>query len=199
MTSHDSIRLATAADVDGVARTLAIAFHDEPISQFLVPDPVERARRRPDQFALLVERALGHGAVYTTDDHAGAIVWFDHTRPEPPPDSDDADAGQARAWGPWLDRLHQLHALLDRHHPDAPHHHLMVGGVHPDHRRTGLHTAMLRAHLSVLDEHGISAYSEVSNPIVLELARRHGFEAAADPVRLPDGSPLWPVWRPARA
>ena len=195
MTSRNSIRLATAADVEAVARSLAIAFQDEPVSRWLVPDPVERAELWPGQLTILIERAIDHGAVYTTTEHAGVIVWLDRTRPIPAPPADHR-ARLARACGRWIDRFDHVHALLDRHHPTAPHHYLAVGGVHPDHRSTGLHTAMLRVHLELLDRNGIASYSEVSNPVVLDLAQRHGYRRMGDPFTLPDGTQLWPVWRP---
>ena len=74
----------------------------------------------------------------------------------------------------------------------------MFLGVVPGARGRGLGGALLRDRLVRADAEGMPAYLEASSPRSRALYERHGFRATGDPIHLPDGPPLWPMWRAAR-
>jgi GNAT superfamily N-acetyltransferase len=181
-----------AAEADAVAELVADAFHPLPAAAWLVPDPARRARLMAGQFAILVEHATAHGAVYRTGDRYGAAVWFDRTAPAPEPL--DYPARLAAACGAATPRFLALDELIEKHHPAEPHHHLALLAVSPAHQHRGLGTALLAHHHAYLDAHGIPAYLEASSEGSRRLYARHGYRTG-EPFRLPDGTPFWPMWR----
>ncbi|QYN34952.1 hypothetical protein K1T35_42510 [Pseudonocardia sp. DSM 110487] len=46
------------------------------------------------------------------------------------------------------------------------------------------------------DADGLPAYLEATSLRSRSLYERHGFRDAGDPIQLPDGPSLWPMWRP---
>ena len=83
--STPQARVATRADVRGVARVLARAFADDPVMTWMFPDERRRLRRNERFFSMRVHGLIDQEAVYTTDDHAGAAVWALPERWEIPP------------------------------------------------------------------------------------------------------------------
>jgi GNAT superfamily N-acetyltransferase len=179
-------------DVPAVADLIADAFHRLDATAWLVPDPVRRRTVLGGQFAILVEHALSYGVVEVLDDRSAAAVWFDNTRPAPPPT--DYDARLVAVGGPDTPRLRLLDELFEAHHPRRPHHHLALLAVAPDRQGAGLGTTLLEHHHAVLDQAGIPGYLEASSPGSRDLYGRHGY-ALGEPFTLPDGSAFWPMWR----
>jgi predicted N-acetyltransferase YhbS len=66
--------------------------------------------------------------------------------------------------------------------------------VHPDRQNLGIGSALMARHHARLDLAGIPAYLEANHPRNRDLYLRHGYVSAA-PIRLPDGPPIWPMWR----
>jgi len=95
-------------------------------------------------------------------------------------------------------RAMRIQAAVERAHPSAPHFFLAVFGVHTRARGRGYGSAMLRDMTGRLDEQGIDAYLESSNPRNESIYRRHGFEVSGE-ITVPQGAPpLVPMWRPTR-
>lgn len=65
---------------------------------------------------------------------------------------------------------------MDELHPHEPHWHLAVIGVDPAHQGQGIGAALLSYALRQIDEQGVPAYVESSNPANISRYRRHGFE-----------------------
>jgi ribosomal protein S18 acetylase RimI-like enzyme len=86
---------------------------------------------------------------------------------------------------------------MDRYHPKEPHWYLAMIGVDPSRQGQGLGAALLKATLAQVDEQGLPAYLESSNPANLPLYERHGFEVQGE-IRPGDGPPIIPMLRPAR-
>jgi Acetyltransferase (GNAT) domain len=70
----------------------------------------------------------------------------------------------------------------------------------PSSQRRGLGTALLEQSLQVVDNIGLPAYLDSTNPRNVSLYQRHGF-ATTGPIELPDGPVLIKMWRgpPERA
>lgn len=83
-------------------------------------------------------------------------------------------------------------------HPHEPHWHLAFIGVDPTHQGSGIGAALLRYALARIDERGLHAYLESSNPANLPLYQRHGFEVIRE-IRVGGSPPVFPMVRVPRA
>ncbi|WP_203861521.1 GNAT family N-acetyltransferase [Plantactinospora mayteni] len=181
-------------DKDAVAALIADAFQPLGPVAWLVPDPGQRRPILTANFRILVEHAFFFGVVHILKDRSAVAVWFDRTRPVPPPV--DYTRRLAAACEPYTDRFDLLDKLFDIHHPTEPHHHLAFLAVTPDRQCTGRGTALLRHHHETLDRDDVPAYVEASSTGSRDLYARQGYHQR-ERFRLPDGSTFYPMWRPA--
>lgn len=190
---------AQAGDLDVLAQVIADAFCDLAVSQWLVPEPHARRAIFPGYFRLLAMSALSDGLVLTTPARDAAALWIPIGPGgpcEPPPEFHDELAVLA---GRHLGRFQALDGAFSAHHPaGVPHEHLAILAVRPDRQRLGIGTALLNARHAALDRDRRPAYLEASDPARREIYRTRGYTDLGEPIRLPDGPPLYPMWRPAR-
>lgn len=191
----DVIRIEQAdpSEARMLAELIASAFQPLPPVRWLVPEPADQRRVLAGNFQIFVEHAFAHGLVQVVADRSGVAIWFP-VGDEPPPPPAGYDERLDAACAPWADRFRTLDALFEANHPAKPHHHLAFLAVAPDRQGKGLGSALLRHHLSWLDEQGMPAYLEASSERNRDLYQRHGYRAG-EPFRLPDGTPFWPMWR----
>ncbi|MGW3808160.1 GNAT family N-acetyltransferase [Micromonospora sp. NPDC005113] len=176
-----------------VAGRIAQAFTVLEVTRWLVPDASKREAVLAGNFEILVEHAMRHGLVCASADRAAVAVWFPSVGdPAPPPP--DYDARLAAACGEWTDRFEHLDELFAANHPHPDHHHLAFLAVQPDRQGQGLGTALLEHHHAWLDANGMPGYLEASSPRSRDLYAQHAYRAG-EPFRVPDGTPLWPMWR----
>jgi GNAT superfamily N-acetyltransferase len=193
---HDHVIVrAGGSDTDVLATLIATAFHDLPVSQWLIAGPVARQAIYPAYFRGEVEHAMAAGLVHTTADRTAAALWFPADGPAAP--SAGYAGWLAAVTGPHLGRFLSFDEERDRHHPvGVTHHHLAILAVHPGRQRLGIGTALLDAHHTRLDQQGIPAYLEAASTGSRDLYLRHGYELLPDsPIRLPAGPAMWPMWR----
>jgi GNAT superfamily N-acetyltransferase len=193
-----------AATIGGL---LAAAFHDEPVTRWLVPDPGRRREVMPRFFTETALQAFTTGAVDILTDHndrgLAVAVWFDRTTPSVKTTSrstisniDDTGDDPGGVFIQDADRWRLLDAAMSRHHPAFPHEYLMFAGVTPGHQGKGLGTQLLRTHHELLDAAGVPAYLEATSPASRALYSRLGYLDHATPIRVPAGGPtLWPMYR----
>jgi ribosomal protein S18 acetylase RimI-like enzyme len=197
VTSHPTARPATSADIDGMAESLALAFHDDPLIQWLFGDEPPRPMRYSRQFfAREGARHLRHHEVYTLDGTPGAAYW------DPPGQWKTKPLDILRMSplllrgirGRTLNALRGLGRMEAAHakHPD--HYYLAVLGTRPDRQGGGLGSALLAPVLRRCDTDGVGAYLESSKEANIPFYRRHGFEVVEE-VAFPSGPTIWPMWR----
>jgi GNAT superfamily N-acetyltransferase len=191
------IRDVAPVDTDEITDLVAAAMSDGPVARWLTPDQQARRRDSPAYFAIFVEHAVRYGEVYATADPvtgelAGVALWFPLTATIPPPA--DYQRRLKEIAGSAFDRVSELDAALDAHHPLAPHHYLAFLAVHPGRQNRGIGSALLERHHARLDRAGIPAYLEANDPRNRDLYLRHGY-VCRSVVRLPGGPPLWSMWR----
>ncbi|MFK3984090.1 GNAT family N-acetyltransferase [Micromonospora sp. NPDC050397] len=189
------IERAEPAEARVLGELVAEAFQPLAACAWLVPDVRARRRILAEDFHILVEHALEWGLVETTADRRAVAVWLPAVGETLPPPT-DYDKRLVAACGEWSDRFRLLDELFEANHPHQPHHHLAFLAVAPDRQRTGLGSALLRHRHTWLDERGMPAYLDASSADSRDLYARHGYRAG-EPFRLPDGTPFWPMWRPA--
>jgi GNAT superfamily N-acetyltransferase len=190
------IRNIAPFDTDEITGLLAAAMGDGPVARWINPDPAVRREYADAYFEIFAEHAIRYGEIYASFDGAqltGVALWFPFTSMIPPPA--DYERRVKDASGSAFDRVRELDAALEAHHPIGPHHYLAFLAVHPDHQRRGIGSSLLNRHHARLDEAGIPAYLEANDHRNRRLYLRHGYLTRAA-IRLPDGPPIWPMWRP---
>jgi GNAT superfamily N-acetyltransferase len=189
-----SVRRAHRADFRPLAAMLARAFYDDPITSWFYPNARTRMTYATRFFGIRLRQLADQELIFTTDDHAGAVLW---TQP-----------------GRWREDLRQSLMLLpmlpvllprirrstravreiERRHPVVPHYYLSVLGTDPEQQGGGIGSALLTPVLHRCDAEGVGAYLESSKESNADFYARHGFDVT-DRIELPDGPPLWLMWR----
>lgn len=138
-----------------------------------------------------------NSVVHVVDDACVTLWRAPAYEPPPPAEPDGGDDPGELPWGPEVqDRFRILGELMEMAHPhDRPHWYLNVIATRPSHQGRGLGARALRAVLEQCDAAGEPAYLESSNPRNQTLYRRHGFVDSGDPIDMPDGPSLYPMWR----
>jgi GNAT superfamily N-acetyltransferase len=193
------IHRAAVTDRSTVAAIVAAAFFDDPVTQWLLPDPERRREVIVPVFELYVAPYLPHGETYTTVDGGGAAVWLPPNTELASPEEEQA-FGEALAelLGPDIDRTVQLAEIFGEHHPEGALYYCQFLATVPTQQSRGIGSAFLRDMLRRADEEGVPAYHEATSPRNRALYERHGYATQGE-FTLPDGPTLWPMWREPRS
>jgi GNAT superfamily N-acetyltransferase len=193
-----NVRRAQRADLDPLCAALARAFDDDPVMAWMFPDDGTRLERNERFFKLRVRGLLSRDEVYTTDEHAGAACWAEPGRWEMGPIEGFRFAlrvaAMTRTRTPVLARGWQV---VDNAHPREPHWYLAILGTEPNRQGEGIGSALLQPVLDDCDRNEVPAYLESSKEENLAFYARHGFRVT-DELTLPEGPPIWPMWREPR-
>jgi ribosomal protein S18 acetylase RimI-like enzyme len=193
------VRHATHDDVATLATTLAEAFHDDPLTTWLLPRAEVRQRRLPRFFRAMVGAALGFGEVYTDSDGRCAAVW------NPPgtfPMGARADARlgaiTAAIVGPRIVRCARGLLYFAAHHPKERHWYLQLLGTRPEDQGHGWGSAVMAPVLARCDREGERIYLESSKKANIPFYERHGFRVTEE-MHIPGGDlVVWAMWRDPR-
>ena len=145
-------------------------------------------------FGIRLRQLAEQDLIFTTDDHSGAAMWTEPGRWR-------EDLRQSLMLIPMLPVLlprirRSTRAVreIERRHPVEPHYYLSVLGTDPEQQGGVFGSALLTPVLDRCDSEGIAAYLESSKESNVDFYARHGF-AVTDRIELPDGPPLWLMWR----
>ena len=83
---------------------------------------------------------------------------------------------------------------VEKLHPTEPHYYLSILGVEPVRHGEGLGSALLQPMLRRCDSEGVGAYLETGTERNVRFYSRQGFRVT-DEVALPNGPPMWLMWR----
>jgi len=176
------------SDTETAIRVLTAAFADDPVARWLLPGNLTADL----VFAPLVQTSAAHGELAVAADGTAAAVWLPRAAEPPVPDGEPLPDALAR--------LRTFMELTEARHPTGrPHLYLVFLGVAPGAQGRGLGGALLRERLARADADGLPAYLEATSPGSRALYERHGFRDTGAPIQLPDGPPVWPMWRAARS
>lgn len=193
------VGLAGAAELPAVRDVLAAAFFDDPVFSWCVPHDDLRWALLPRLFEVFTAEFARHGATYLTADRSGAALWsppgVEAVEPEP---VERLLARVGAIDGPSASRCAYLAETFQAQHPAEPCAYLGFVGVLPDRQGQGVGSALLREALSRWDASGYPSYLEASSVANRRLYDRRGFTVLGE-IRLPDGPPAWPMWRPGSA
>ena len=185
-------------DVADTAAVAAAAFFDDPVTRWLLPDEHRRQRLIQPMFELYVAPYVRLGETYLTADGSGAAVWL-------PPSTqlltidEEESFGQAlnELVGPDVERFIQMAEHFERHHPTQPLYYCQFLATVPALQGRGIGSTLLRDMLERADREGMPAYHEATSPRNRALYERHGYITQGE-FTLPDGPPLWRMWRDPR-
>lgn len=192
-----TVRKARTDEAPALARTLARAFHDDPLVGWIIEDEAVRRQKAPRGFELYLRRFwLEHEETYTTDSTAGVCVWE-------PPGKWKVPILRQLAVLPAMLRTNGRHtvrvlravASLEANHPGEPHYFAPVIGVDPDWQGRGIGAALMQPILDRCDREGVPAYLEATTPRNRALYERHGFAVTEEFKLAKVGPPLWRMWR----
>ncbi len=184
-------------DVGPVADTLALAFVGDPVWGWAFADPDRRHTQLSALWSLLLEGAVGHGWVWATPGFEAATVWIPPGRPElPEPQAARLEPMLHELVGTRTSLIMDIFGCFEAAHPKAQdHYYLSLLGTHPEHRGHGTGMALLAANLARVDDEGVPAYLESTNPANLDRYRSVGFEVTGQ-FSLPDDGPtVTTMWR----
>lgn len=187
-------RVARTEDATEVGRIFAAGFREDPVMGWVFAEP-DRSAKIAALFGFLAKEALVPlGATHLVPGCVAA--WTPPGSPEWPQERNDrfVETLSAVATGEDLERLGVFGAATNERHPTEPHWYLSVIATDDDVRGQGLGSRLLAATLRPVDEAGLPAYLESTNPRNVRLYERHGFEVV-ERVTLPDGPVFTTMWR----
>jgi GNAT superfamily N-acetyltransferase len=196
------VRPATHGDAAPLANVLARAFDDDPVAQYLFPDPVWRRALLPRFFRLqLCHNYLPRGEVLTTDALQGVALWMPPHAAAPGFLDRLAHMAFLPALRARIGATRRLTLALESRRPQADHYYLGTIGTDPNHRHHGVGGALITPVLERCDAAGLPAYLECSRFETTAFYARFGF-VVSDVLDLP-GAGLAPprlylMWRPAQ-
>jgi GNAT superfamily N-acetyltransferase len=189
--------LAADRDAAAAVHCLAAAYSGLAIARWLVPDDTEHEAMLRGYFHAVVAHGLEHGQVWLSPNQSGVAGWtacsWGGTDPR------DSDGQLAQAAGKHHSRFRLLDALLAQRHPALGHHHLAWHAVDPNTHGNGIGAALLDDYLTRLDVWRTPAYLVAASQQSWQLYRRRGFLNYGQPLDIPDGPRLYPLWREARS
>jgi GNAT superfamily N-acetyltransferase len=189
------VRAVAPSERDAAIHILTLAFVADPAARWLYPEAEAYLSHFPSFARAFGGEAFERETAYLTQCLGGASFWL-------PPGAhadDEAITAVVRDSADLTnqDQIFSVFEEMDRYHPKEPHWYLAMIGVDPSRQGQGLGAALLKATLAQVDEQGLPAYLESSNPANLPLYERHRFEVQGE-IRPGDGPPIIPMLRPAR-
>jgi ribosomal protein S18 acetylase RimI-like enzyme len=192
------VRELRKEDIPRLSEVLAQAFSTDPVIDWAMRADSGRMDALRTMFRRGIQGTLRYGEETTTTDLNSCAIWA-------PPEAlnefhsplDPILTLPHLIGYSGLGRVRRMMAFIkacDDHRPRVPHQYLDVIGVDPSKQGQGYASALLHYTLSRLDEQGIPAYLESSNPRNNPLYQRNGFKITEE-VRLLDGPSLWCMWR----
>jgi ribosomal protein S18 acetylase RimI-like enzyme len=198
-----TVRPAHSTDVAALAKTLARAFHDDPVFCWLQPASARRTATQPGFFSAMARHHFLSGGgveVAVSEDGVGAAaMWDPPGRPtESPRELIGMLPAALRAFRGRIRLAQALGEEMKANPPEEPHWYLGMIGSDPRVRGGGYGAALMRSRLDRCDAEAAPAYLESSNPDNIPYYTRFGFEVTGE-IRMPGGGPsMWPMWRPPR-
>jgi ribosomal protein S18 acetylase RimI-like enzyme len=193
-----AIREATAADIPAIARSMARAFHDDPIVAWVFEDEATRPKYANRFFTGRAKLLIGQRETYTVEGGLAAAMW---ARPDewqdPPLVALRELAALVPAVGRRIPRTLRGLVQIEARHPKPPHWYLAVLGTDPDRQGEGIATALIQPVLDSCDRDEVPAYLETGTQRNVDFYVRHGFKVIEE-LTLPKGPPMWLMWREPR-
>ncbi|HWD68302.1 MAG TPA: GNAT family N-acetyltransferase [Caulobacteraceae bacterium] len=192
--TEDEIHIAGEDEREALLAILTVAFAADPPTRFIWKTPEGFLSAFPRLATAMGGRAFDQGTAFIRDDFAAAALWL------PPGIEIDGEALDAllseTVPAETREKMAQITPAFGSFHPHEPHWYLPWLGVDPSRQGRGLGSLMLKHSLRRVDETGLPAYLESSNPKNIPLYERFGFEVLGV-IQGGDFPPITPMLRPA--
>jgi len=191
------VRVAGREDIDAVTDVICSAFREDPLWTWAFPDHSGIA----PWWRLLIASATRYPWVSVAGDFMAVSVWI-------PPNGRELTEQEEGELAPLAEELAgsrspevmELMERFDASHPKhTPHFYLSLVGTHPEHRGKGVGVGLLADNLSKIDELGMPAYLESSNPANQPRYERLGFEQIGEFSTPDDSRTVTTMWREPRS
>jgi ribosomal protein S18 acetylase RimI-like enzyme len=198
-TAQPTVKRAARHEEDVLGATLADAFRDDPVFEFLVPADAKNREQRLVTFFTSMSRTYlrreKHALV--AGDGRGAALWSPPGSWRVPPSEIVRETPATfKAFGRSLPKALRLLTQVEGLHPKEPNHwYLGYLGTRCDSQGQGIGSAMLVEVLAQADDTRTPAYLESSNERNLTLYQRHGFRVVEEIKALGHGPSIWRMWR----
>ena len=194
-------RVATPADADTVTDLIVEAFYDDPTWSWAFPDATKRRSQHRRFWRLFVDAAVRRQSAWLAAQDTSTSVWVPPGETELSPEEEELlEPLLSELLGSDAARVMEAFELFEAAHPrDEPHYYLSLLATDPRHRGHGYGLRLLADNLAFVDESGLPAYLEASNPANVPLYERYGFRVIGK-FDLPDNGPrVHTMWRDARS
>lgn len=185
------ILTATVENRDKVIDSLVIGFSTDPLTRWFWPDASRHLSAGPvfDSFG---GRAIDSGTTYITENYEGVALWM-------PPGIEPDEERMIPILEETVpsDRLEDVLAVfeaMDSFHPEESCWYLPIIAVDPFYQGKGFGSQLMKHALARVDEDGLPAYLESSNPRNISLYERHGFEIMGE-IQIGDSPVVTPMIR----
>lgn len=172
------ITRAAATDRQRLLQTVVLAFAADPIARWLYDHAGVYLDTSSDFMDAFGGRAFDHGTAWTANDGQAVAMWL-----PPGIEPDGARMMTILEERAGADKLGDIMAVLgqmETYHPHEPHWYLPIIGCDPLCLGKGLGGMLMKTALAHIDESGLPAYLESSNPRNVSLYERHGFSVIGE-------------------
>lgn len=199
MSGDGDLVVAKPADSDDVVALLVEAFMDDPSWRSILVDSATRPRLLELLWKVFCDNAIKADSLWLNQSRTAAAVWVLPGRVEMT--EAEAEYVETELRSVLADGAqHVIDALdaFDAAHPHhQPHYTLSLLGTAVAARGHGHGLRLLADSLTVVDQAGLPAYLEASNPVNVALYERYGFERYGE-FTIPNGPAVTTMWRAAR-
>ncbi len=179
-----------------VQHTMTLGFSSDPVTRWLWPDAHVYLTHFPRFAGAFGGNSFECQTVFETDCHGAAAMWL------PPGETSDGDVIEeilgATIAEDRMEEIGQFFGQMDEYHPHEDHYYLAIIAADPAKTGRGLGAALMKHALAMVDEAGLPAYLESSNPRNISLYERHGFEVMGE-IQVGSSPVMTPMYRAARA
>lgn len=198
-----SLEALQATHRDAAAMALARAFHQDPLFEFIAPNPVQRTQWLPVVMRESIAAVGLESKSRVVLSDSGRVVAAMVAGKYPP-----SLLSQLRQqfttflfplpWVPRLGPLFRIFRYMDdweqRHHP-APHHYVYLIGVTPEHQHRGLGRMMMRELIKEADTDRMPVYLETVRETNVQFYNSLGFRITDECRSHPQGPTAWMMLR----
>ncbi|MFN2259720.1 MAG: GNAT family N-acetyltransferase [Parasphingopyxis sp.] len=196
MNAAKTVRTASAVERERAIDTIVLGFAADPFCRWLWPEPAQYLAAMARLVPIFGGKAFDEGTAYATEGFEATALWLPRGVE---PDEEAMQALTLETANPEiLEDVGALFEAMEEFHPEGEIWYLPLIACDPLHIGNGYGGALMRHALERVDESGLPAYLESSNPRNISLYLRHGFEIVGE-IQHGSSPVMTPMLRPARA